>query len=521
MYRWVSLQNLLIIFAATLIYTVRLLERQNEMGLPFKRLVIGIISARNHFMYRNAIRKTLGLLVQDMPDVELIFVLGDKECPIHPADRLSPYTCHRWNITEDSESSHIQTFFKSNNVLVNNVSTNYECNIGLGIRILHPIILEEVSVRTNLLKNTKEIVVVLEDPEEVIDSVKLTHKTCSEENGYCSIKLSPPLILPKGFEGELRVHREGMDDINLCGEDLFLLQPKTKWVPVSLEDRRTGTRNAVCDQPSSVPRHREVSSRPRSCLHRSLLERCEMMPLLDIAVETWKVTPGRTLPSIFKFPLCRNCPVGQFCGRDSLAVPDYSINKNILMVHKKGQQMRAKKWKNHLYSLQKKIEEEKERNNDMLMLPLMDIYSNLPHKVRGFLNWVTSKYNASYIMKIDDDTILNIHHLETFVNDESNTAPSLWSQFHYHRSVPVYGKWADTDYPSPTYPTFPSGAGYLMTVTEYKEFQSKSVAFGGNILLEGKTSFEKHKGFVNHKLLSWISCTHSNCCSVIPDYLWG
>nr|XP_045600115.1 UDP-GalNAc:beta-1,3-N-acetylgalactosaminyltransferase 2-like isoform X2 [Procambarus clarkii] len=377
------------------------------LGLPFKRLVIGIISARNHFMYRNAIRKTLGLLVQDMPDVELIFVLGDKECPIHPADRLSPYTCHRWNITEDSESSHIQTFFKSNNVLVNNVSTNYECNIGLGIRILHPIILEEVSVRTNLLKNTKEIVVVLEDPEEVIDSVKLTHKTCSEENGYCSIKLSPPLILPKGFEGELRVHREGMDDINLCGEDLFLLQPKTKWV-------------------------------------------CEW---LNISVIEFKFV--RTRKGFLTKWRENSCTL--------VSAKFHVADKNILMVHKKGQQMRAKKWKNHLYSLQKKIEEEKERNNDMLMLPLMDIYSNLPHKVRGFLNWVTSKYNASYIMKIDDDTILNIHHLETFVNDESNTAPSLWSQFHYHRSVPVYGKWADTDYPSPTYPTFPSGAGYLMT----------------------------------------------------------
>nr|XP_045600117.1 uncharacterized protein LOC123759295 isoform X4 [Procambarus clarkii] len=337
MYRWVSLQNLLIIFAATLIYTVRLLERQNEMGLPFKRLVIGIISARNHFMYRNAIRKTLGLLVQDMPDVELIFVLGDKECPIHPADRLSPYTCHRWNITEDSESSHIQTFFKSNNVLVNNVSTNYECNIGLGIRILHPIILEEVSVRTNLLKNTKEIVVVLEDPEEVIDSVKLTHKTCSEENGYCSIKLSPPLILPKGFEGELRVHREGMDDINLCGEDLFLLQPKTKWV-------------------------------------------CEW---LNISVIEFKFV--RTRKGFLTKWRENSCTL--------VSAKFHVADKNILMVHKKGQQMRAKKWKNHLYSLQKKIEEEKERNNDMLMLPLMDIYSNLPHKVRGFLNWISCTHS--------------------------------------------------------------------------------------------------------------------------------
>ncbi|XP_069172461.1 uncharacterized protein [Procambarus clarkii] len=54
-----------------------------------------------------------------------------------------------------------------------------------------------------------------------------------------------------------------------------------------------------------------------------------------------------------------------------------------------------------------------------------------------------------------------------------------------------------------------------LIVTEYKEFQSKSVAFGGNILLEGKTFFEKHKGFVNHKLLSWSLGQKKNytCCA--------
>ncbi|XP_069195558.1 uncharacterized protein [Procambarus clarkii] len=93
-------------------------------------------------------------------------------------------------------------------------------------------------------------------------------------------------------------------------------------VPVSLKDYRNGTRNAVCNQPSSVPRHREVSSRPRSCLHRSLLERWEIMLRINISVETWKITPGRTLPYICKFPLCQGfSSVGQFCGRDSLAVP--------------------------------------------------------------------------------------------------------------------------------------------------------------------------------------------------------
>ncbi|XP_069179064.1 trichohyalin-like [Procambarus clarkii] len=62
-------------------------------------------------------------------------------------------------------------------------------------------------------------------------------------------------------------------------------------VPDSLKDYRTGTRNAVCDQPSSqetaiiTSSNREVSIHPRSSLYQSLLETCEIMPLLDISVK--------------------------------------------------------------------------------------------------------------------------------------------------------------------------------------------------------------------------------------------
>ncbi|XP_069194695.1 uncharacterized protein [Procambarus clarkii] len=100
-------------------------------------------------------------------------------------------------------------------------------------------------------------------------------------------------------------------------------------VPVSLKDHRTGTRNAVCGQPSSVPRHRKVSSHPRSRRNQSVLERCEMTPLLDIAVETWKITSGRSLPSICKFPLCRKWLGEKFRGQDSLISPVHSISKSI------------------------------------------------------------------------------------------------------------------------------------------------------------------------------------------------
>nr|XP_053656463.1 UDP-GalNAc:beta-1,3-N-acetylgalactosaminyltransferase 2-like [Cherax quadricarinatus] len=197
--------------------------------LTFKRLVIGVISARDHLSHRNAIRQTWGSLVQDLPHVELVFVLGDRDCPLHPADRLSSRTCREWYIGEDIENSHVRTFFKSKNELAK-VTLDSECSTGLGIKILHPVILEEVSVRATVLKNAADIFIILQDAKEMIESVKVSSESCSEENGYCSIKLPAPLYLPKGFEGELRVHKKGIDDISLCGEDLYSLQSKTKWV---------------------------------------------------------------------------------------------------------------------------------------------------------------------------------------------------------------------------------------------------------------------------------------------------
>ncbi|XP_069170124.1 trichoplein keratin filament-binding protein-like [Procambarus clarkii] len=59
--------------------------------------------------------------------------------------------------------------------------------------------------------------------------------------------------------------------------------PQTSKISVSLKDYQTGARNAFCDQPSAVPRHREVSICPRSSLCRSLPKTREIIvPLTGI-----------------------------------------------------------------------------------------------------------------------------------------------------------------------------------------------------------------------------------------------
>ncbi|XP_042231593.1 UDP-GalNAc:beta-1,3-N-acetylgalactosaminyltransferase 2-like isoform X2 [Homarus americanus] len=337
--------SLVIILIALVTYIVRVTEIERDVGVTSKRLVVGVISARDHVSHRHAIRHTWGSLVQDIPDMELVFVLGETDCAVHPADRISSYTCQRWHVNEDAE--------------------------------------------------------------EVIERVQLKDKICSEEDGYCNIKLLAPLHLPKEFEGELRVYKKGEDGGDVCGEELFSLQSGMKW---------------VCEWTnSSLVEYKFVRTRKN-------------------VVTKWRGT---------------SCPLA--------SVKFNMADKNVMLKHIKEQHLRMREWKSYLDDLQMKIENEEKEYQDVLTLPLMDVYSHLPHKVLTFLKWVTHKYNSSFIMKVDDDTFVNISLLDLLTKNEVYSVPTWWSQFQHHRSVPMYGKWADTEYPSLTYPTFPSGAGYLMT----------------------------------------------------------
>ena len=78
---------------------------------------------------------------------------------------------------------------------------------------------------------------------------------------------------------------------------------------------------------------------------------------------------------------------------------------------------------------------------------------------------VSENYETSYLLKTDDDTYVNVSKIIDLVRNISPIPenPICLSHFHHNRAVPHWGKWADYDYPSSTYPTFPSGSGYLLT----------------------------------------------------------
>lgn len=63
------------------------------------------------------------------------------------------------------------------------------------------------------------------------------------------------------------------------------------------------------------------------------------------------------------------------------------LDKSSLKQHKETQAERAEEWKQHLTDLKLKLDEEQNNHHDLLMLPHLDVYNNLPHKVMAFLSW--------------------------------------------------------------------------------------------------------------------------------------
>ncbi|ROT75975.1 UDP-GalNAc:beta-1,3-N-acetylgalactosaminyltransferase 2 [Penaeus vannamei] len=282
----------------------------------------------------------------------------------------------------------------------------FECNTGLGFRILHSVVVEAFSIKSAVVKRVHRILIILQDAEEVLESVIVDEEKCVEEDGFCVVKLVTSLLLPKGFEGEVLIQRKAEDE-GLCDEYIF-----------------DGHRdmNMTCQwTKSSAIDFKYVRTRRD-------------------AIEKWS---------------------SSVCSTVSLKFTVTELDK--LRRHMDSRSVRTKEWREYIEENRKNIVEEQNKNQDLLILPFQDTYSNLPNKTMNFLMWVTKYNKAAFVMKVDDDTFVNVKELKNLLASENDRGLAWWSLFHFHRSVPIYGKCADVRYPGLTYPTFPSGAGYLMT----------------------------------------------------------
>ena len=106
-------------------------------------------------------------------------------------------------------------------------------------------------------------------------------------------------------------------------------------------------------------------------------------------------------------------------------------------------------------------------HNDMVIVKGVDVYQNLPHKLKHAYHWASQKTIADWILKVDDDCVVRVSQLVAFMKTQDldpQSEPAVFGRIARNYNVLREGKWADLDYSFPSYPPFPLGsAGYVVS----------------------------------------------------------
>lgn len=122
-------------------------------------------------------------------------------------------------------------------------------------------------------------------------------------------------------------------------------------------------------------------------------------------------------------------------------------------------------WQSERASISNRLLHEQTQYKDLLYVSgLVDTYSSLPYKLKALIQWSSASYPGYWLLKTDDDTLVDVARLFEVLQTVSTEArPAVYSQFQRLRRVPRFGKWAEYNYPGLTFPDYPIGSGYLVT----------------------------------------------------------
>lgn len=114
---------------------------------------------------------------------------------------------------------------------------------------------------------------------------------------------------------------------------------------------------------------------------------------------------------------------------------------------------------------QEMLMREIKRYKNLVLLPMVDYYQALPHKLKLGYDWCLKHTNAQWFVKIDDDAYMRGARLEEELKGLDHTQNILAGTIRRGIGVPRSGKWKEFDfYKKEKYPPFANGAqGHVVT----------------------------------------------------------
>uniref|UniRef100_A0A2D4PGD9 Hexosyltransferase n=2 Tax=Micrurus surinamensis TaxID=129470 RepID=A0A2D4PGD9_MICSU len=155
-------------------------------------------------------------------------------------------------------------------------------------------------------------------------------------------------------------------------------------------------------------------------------------------------------------------------------------------------QSRSERFLNHMNKLEKEdalLKQESNIYDDIVFVDVVDTYRNVPAKLLNFYRWTVETASFDVLLKTDDDCYIDLETIFNRIKLKNLGRPNIWwGNFRLNWAVDRTGKWQELEYPSPAYPAFACGSGYVISkdVVEWlarnserlKIYQGEDVSMG-------------------------------------------
>ncbi|XP_072247377.1 UDP-GalNAc:beta-1,3-N-acetylgalactosaminyltransferase 2 isoform X2 [Leuresthes tenuis] len=155
----------------------------------------------------------------------------------------------------------------------------------------------------------------------------------------------------------------------------------------------------------------------------------------------------------------------------------------------RGRPLRMEHHASRLRQEDASLHEESLRHGDMVFVDVVDTYRSVPSKLLQFYKWSVGNADFNLLLKTDDDCYIDVDAVLMKINHKGLKRSNFWwGNFRQSWAVDRIGKWQELEYPSPAYPAFACGSGYVVSrdlvqwlasnAEKLKAYQGEDVSMG-------------------------------------------
>ncbi|XP_016796794.1 UDP-GalNAc:beta-1,3-N-acetylgalactosaminyltransferase 2 isoform X1 [Pan troglodytes] len=378
-------------------------------------VVVGVLSARNNHELRNVIRSSWMRHLLQHPTLSqrvlVKFIIGAHGCEVPVEDREDPYSCKLLNITNPVLNQEIEAFSLSEDT---SSGLPEDRVVSVSFRVLYPIVITSLGVfyDANDVGFQRNITVKLyqAEQEEALFIARFSPPSCGVQVNKLWYKPVEQFILPESFEGT--IVWESQDLHGLVSRNLH---------KVTVNDGGGVLR---------------VITAGEGALPHEFLEGVEGV-------------------------------AGGFI---------YTIQEGDALLH--NLHSRPQRLIDHIRNLHEEdalLKEESSIYDDIVFVDVVDTYRNVPAKLLNFYRWTVETTSFNLLLKTDDDCYIDLEAVFNRIVQKNLDGPNFWwGNFRLNWAVDRTGKWQELEYPSPAYPAFACGSGYVISKDIVKWLASNS-----------------------------------------------